>query len=468
MGAGVNHIDYSRYTVLAVDDERDNLDVIRYAFKRSHPLLFAQSGSEAMSLLEKHQVAAIVSDQRMPAMTGLELLGQARKMRPDAVGVLLTAYGDVPMLAQAINSGLVYRYVQKPFEAADLGSAIRQAVEKHHLMIENRRLVDALARQNEYFNREERATWNDGEIVGQSPPLEAALELVRKVAPTPATVLLRGESGTGKELIARMIHSLSPRAGKAFVRVNCAALASSVLESELFGHERGSFTGAVALRRGRFELAHEGTLFLDEVGDMSSELQVKLLRVLQEREFERVGGAETLKVDVRVISATNRDLEAAMAAEAFREDLFYRLNVFPIRVPSLRERPGDIEGLAGHFLARFVAAFGRSITGLQDAAVEKLCAYEWPGNVRELENVIERAVILSRGPEIDADDLDFGQRPLPEREPPRLLDPALAEMERKRLEDAMEKHHGHKSDVARELGINRSTLYYRLRKHGIA
>jgi two-component system response regulator AtoC len=464
---GGNDIDYSRYTVLAVDDERDNLDVIRYAFKRSHPLLFAQSGAEAMSLLEKNQVAAIVSDQRMPAMSGLELLGQARRLRPDTVGVLLTAYGDVPLLAEAINSGLVYRYVQKPFEAADLGSAIRQAVEKHHLVIENRRLVDRISRHNEYLKREERTAWNDAEIVGQAPPLTAALELVRRVAPTTASVLLRGESGTGKELIARMIHSSSPRAERPFVRVNCAALASSVLESELFGHERGAFTGATSRRSGRFELAHEGTLFLDEVGDMSAELQVKLLRVLQEREFERVGGTETLRVDVRVISATNRDLEAAMEEGSFREDLFYRLNVFPLRVPTLRERPGDIEGLAGHFLARFVAAFGRNLTGFRDDAVEKLCAYQWPGNVRELENVIERAVILARGSEICADDLDFGLRPLPDREPPRLLDHALADMERKRLVEALGRHHGHKADVARDLGINRSTLYYRLRKYGI-
>ena len=461
-------IDYSRYPVLAVDDERDNLDVIRYAFQRSHPLLFAQSGSEAMTVLEKQPVAAIVSDQRMPAMSGLELLRQARKMRPDAVGVLLTAYGDVPLLSEAINSGVVYRYVQKPFEAADLGSAIRQAVEKHHLVIENRRLVDRLARHNEYLKREERTAWNGAQIVGEAPSLAAALELVRRVAPTTATVLLRGESGTGKELIARMIHSLSPRVDRPFVRVNCAALAPSVLESELFGHERGAFTGAVARRSGRFELAHEGTLFLDEVGDMSSELQVKLLRVLQEKEFERVGGVETVRVDVRVISATNRDLEAAMEAGSFREDLFYRLNVFPIRIPPLRERPEDIERLAGHFLARFAESVGRSLSGLRDDAVAKLCAHSWPGNVRELENVIERAVILARGSEICCEDLDFGPRPPTAEDPPRLLDHALADMERKRLVEALEKHHGHKADVARELGINRSTLYYRLRKYGMA
>jgi two-component system response regulator AtoC len=460
-------IDFSRYPVLAVDDEPDNLDVIRYAFKRSHPLLFARSGADALKVLQEHPVAVIVSDQRMPAMTGLELLGRARTVRADAVGVLLTAYGDVPMLSEAINSGLVYRYVQKPFEAADLGGAIRQAVERHHLIAENQRLVDRLARHNEYLKREERAAWNEGEIVGQAPALAAVLDLVRRVAPTPATVLLRGDSGTGKELVARMIHALSPRAECPFVRVNCAALATSVLESELFGHERGSFTGAVSRRSGRFELANEGTLFLDEVGDLAPEVQVKLLRVLQEREFERVGGNETVRVDVRVISATNRDLEGAMAAGAFRQDLFYRLNVFPIRIPPLRDRPGDIEQLAAHFLARFVAAFGRNVTAISDGAVEKLCAYQWPGNVRELENVIERAVILARGSEISADDLDFGARPVAAGEPPRELDQALNELERSRLDAALAKHQGRKADVARELGINRSTLYYRLRKYGI-
>jgi transcriptional regulator with GAF, ATPase, and Fis domain len=340
-------------------------------------------------------------------------------------------------------------------------------VERHHLVVENRRLVERLARHNEYLKREESSAWNQGQIVGQAPALAAALELVQRVAPTTATVLLRGESGTGKELVARMIHSLSPRAERPFVRVSCAALAASVLESELFGHERGSFTGAVSRRSGRFELANEGTLFLDEVGDMSAEVQMKLLRVLQEREFERVGGTETIRVDVRVISATNRDLEAAMASGAFREDLFYRLNVFPIRIPPLRDRPGDVEQLAGHFRARFVAAFGRNVSALSHGAVEKLCGYAWPGNVRELENVMERAVILARGTEISAADLDFGARPAPVDHPPRELDDALEEMERKRLVEALETHHGHKADVARDLGINRSTLYYRLRKYGI-
>ena len=333
-------------------------------------------------------------------------------------------------------------------------------------MTENRRLLDRLARHNEYLKREERTAWNEGEIVGHAPSLAAALALVRRVSPTTATVLLRGESGTGKELLARMIHALSPRAERPFVRVNCAALAPGILESELFGHERGAFTGAVSRKRGRFELADEGTLFLDEVGDLAPEVQMKLLRVLQEREFERVGGTESIRVDVRMISATNRNLETAMAAGAFREDLFYRLNVFPIRVPPLRERRGDIEQLAAHFLARFVVAFGREVSGLSDDAAEKLSGYAWPGNVRELENVMERAVILASGTQIAADDLDFGAQVSPAEAPPG-LDRALAHMERERLVEALGRHHGHKADVARELGINRSTLYYRLRKHGI-
>src|SRR5438105_1360096 len=222
---GGTDIDFSRYAVLAVDDEPDNLDVVRYAFKRSHPLLFAQSGAEALALLAGHDVAVIVSDQRMPAMTGLELLERARVSRPDAVGILLTAYGDVPLLAHALNSGLAYRYVQKPFESQELGAAIRQGIERYHLVMENRRLIDRLARDNEYLKREERKAWNEGEMVGKAPALAATLELVRRVAPTSATVLLRGESGTGKELIARMMHALSPRAQRPFVRGNCAALA---------------------------------------------------------------------------------------------------------------------------------------------------------------------------------------------------------------------------------------------------
>jgi two-component system, NtrC family, response regulator HydG len=308
--------------------------------------------------------------------------------------------------------------------------------------------------------------FNFGEIVGQAKALQEVLETVKQVAPTPSTVLIRGESGTGKELIARAIHHASPRAAKAFVRVNCAALASGVLESELFGHEKGSFTGAINRKLGRFELADGGTLFLDEVGDLSPEIQVKLLRVLQERELERVGGTETLKVDVRVVSATNRHLEELMQDGLFREDLYYRLNVFPILVPPLRDRLDDVERLATHFVARFATRCGKKVTGMSSEAIAKLGTYSWPGNVRELENVIERAIILSRGERVEEDDLDFGARRLPTASPTDLSG-ALEELERRKLVEAIGKHRGRKSDVARELGINRSTLYYRLKKYGL-
>ncbi|HCF61111.1 MAG TPA: DNA-binding response regulator, partial [Myxococcales bacterium] len=283
-------LDLLRYPVLVVDDEQDNLDIVRFNFRKAHTLLFATSGTDALEILKKEDVACIVSDQRMPGMTGIELLRAAREFRPETVNILLTAYADLPLLAQALNDGLAYRYVSKPWSTEELGLALRGAIERFHLIRENKRLLDLLSEQNALLRRDADEAFNFGEIVGEAKVLARVLETVKQVAPTPSTVLIRGESGVGKELIARAIHNASPRAGKAFVRVNCAALAPGVLESELFGHEKGSFTGALARKLGRFELADGGTIFLDEVGDLSPEIQVKLLRVLQEREFERVGG----------------------------------------------------------------------------------------------------------------------------------------------------------------------------------
>jgi DNA-binding NtrC family response regulator len=460
-------IDLSRYPVLVVDDEKDNLDIVRFNFRKAHPLLFAESGAQALETLEKEDVACIVSDQRMPGMTGIELLKAARELRQDTVNVLLTAYADLPVLTEALNQGLAYRYVAKPWSSEELGHAIRGAVERFHLVRENRRLVELLKAHNDSLQKDVDEVYNFGEIVGKAGALERVLETVRQVAPTPSTVLVRGESGVGKELIARAIHHASPRAGKAFVRVNCAALAPGVLESELFGHEKGSFTGALARKLGRFELADGGTLFLDEVGDLTLEIQVKLLRVLQEREFERVGGTETLRVDVRVLSATNRDLEDLMQEGLFREDLYYRLNVFPVNVPSLRERVEDIEELASHFVLKFARLCGKKVGALSPGAVEKLKAYPWPGNVRELENVIERAIILCRSDAVDEGDLDFGVRRTERAPATANLSDALEGLEKRKLVEAIEKHRGRKSDVARELGINRSTLYYRLKKYGL-
>ena len=378
-------LDLLRYPVLVVDDEQDNLDIVRFNFRKAHTLLFATSGTDALEILKKEDVACIVSDQRMPGMTGIELLRAAREFRPETVNILLTAYADLPLLAQALNDGLAYRYVSKPWSTEELGLALRGAIERFHLIRENKRLLDLLSEQNALLRRDADEAFNFGEIVGEAKVLARVLETVKQVAPTPSTVLIRGESGVGKELIARAIHNASPRAGKAFVRVNCAALAPGVLESELFGHEKGSFTGALARKLGRFELADGGTIFLDEVGDLSPEIQVKLLRVLQEREFERVGGTETLRVDVRVVSATNRDLEQLMQDGLFREDLYYRLNVFPVNVPALRERLEDMEQLASHFVLRFAQRCGKPVKGISADAIERLQGYAWPGNVRELE-----------------------------------------------------------------------------------
>ncbi len=468
-------LDLQRFPILVVDDEVDNLDAFRFNFKKVFQILTATGGDQALEILAASDVAVIVTDQRMPRMTGLELLRAARPLRPDAVGIIVTAYTDVEVLIEAINLGQLHRYITKPWDAKEVRGILQQAIERHHLMRENRRLEEQLRQYTGYLNREIHAAFDFGAITGESAALRDVLSRVEQVAPTASTVLLRGETGTGKELVAHAIHINSPRESGPFVRVNCAALAPGVLESELFGHEKGAFTGAVARRPGRFELADGGTLFLDEVGDLPMEVQIKLLRTLQEREFERVGGNETLKVDVRVVSATNRNLEAMIADGKFREDLYYRLNVFPIHLPALRERIEDIPRLVEHFIAKFVRVSGKPVRGITAEAVAMLQSYTWPGNVRELENAVERAMIVTRGPEIGAADLDFGRRastPAPMAAaagatPARPLSARLLDEEKREIMAAVERNNGNIAGASRALGINRSTLYYRLRKHGL-
>ena len=467
-------VDYSKLPVLVVDDERDNLDIFRFNFRKQFSLLYAENGTEALEILKTQPVSVIVTDQRMPGMTGLELLRAARELRPTTVNILITGYADVPTLAEAINDGLIYRYMGKPWSSADVGFAIRGAIERAHLQDENRRLVEQLQQVNSYLTDESHATFNFGGIVGGSPVLMKVLGHVEQVAPTDATVLLRGETGTGKELIARAIHLGSQRASGPFIKVNCAALSPSVLESELFGHEKGAFTGAVQRRAGRFELADGGTLFLDEVGEIPLDTQVKLLRVLQEREFERVGGNETVKVNIRLIAATHRDIETFITEGKFREDLYYRLNVFPITVPAVRERADDIPRLAEHFARESAGRLGRRFAGIEEAAIERLSTYPWPGNVREIQNTMERAMILASDGLVRAEYLQL--RPMAAKTiavgtpgpvaSGASLGDELDGLERARLAAALEKFHGRKSDIARELGINRSTLYYRLKKFG--
>jgi Nif-specific regulatory protein len=495
-------LDLAKFPVLVVDDEQDNLDAFRFNFKRAFTILCAQSGQEALDILRDNDVAVIVTDQRMPKMTGLELLREALALRPDAVGTILTAYTDVDVLIEAINQGQIYRYITKPWDAKEVRGVLVQAIERFHLRRENRRLLEQLEQYTGYLHNEIHGAFDFGQIVGQSSALHEVLSRVEQVAPTNSTVLLRGETGTGKELVAHAIHINSQRGEKPFVRVNCAALAPGVLESELFGHEKGAFTGAVARRAGRFELADGGTLFLDEVGDLPMEVQIKLLRTLQEREFERVGGTETIQVDVRVISATNRDLEQMIDTGSFREDLYYRLNVFPIHLPALRERPEDLPALVEHFVGKFARDANRRVIGCSAGALERLRSYAWPGNVRELENIVERAMILVKGERLEASDLDFGRRaqaggavpqpvstrvktepltnvpgsaaastpPAGDAHPPsdnRPLSERLADEERREIIAAVDKSGNNIALAARTLGINRSTLYYRMRKHGL-
>lgn len=478
-------LDPKRYPILVVDDEQDNLDAFRFNFRKTFEILTATSGAEALTILEATPVAAIVTDQRMPKMTGLELLREVRARTPETVGIILTAFTDVDVLIEAINLGQIYRYITKPWDAKEVRGVMQYAMERYHLQLENKRLAAQLAEYTGYLNQQLHGEFDFGNIIGDSAALRDVLAKVEQVAPTASTVLLRGETGTGKELVAHAIHINSPRENKPFVRVNCAALAPGVLESELFGHEKGSFTGAMERRRGRFELADGGTLFLDEVGDLPMEVQIKLLRTLQERELERVGGNETIKIDVRVVSATNRNLEKMIEDGEFREDLYYRLNVFPIQLPPLRERPEDLPVLANHFAVKFARQMGVSPAGVSADAIATLRAYNWPGNVRELENIVERGMILARGAALGTAHLDFGRRaPAPSQagmtstpvEVPAVpalgddgksLAERLLDSERKEIVSAIEKSRGNIASASRILGINRSTLYYRLRKHDL-
>ena len=476
-------LDVKRYPILVVDDEQDNLDAFRFNFRKTFDIVTATSGPEALTILDHKDVAVVVTDQRMPRMTGVELLREVRNRQPEAVGIILTAFTDVDVLIEAINLGQVYRYITKPWDAKEVRGVLQYAIERFHLQRENKKLAAQLSEYTGYLNQQLHGEFDFGNIIGDSAALREVLQKVEQVAPTNSTVLLRGETGTGKELVAHAIHINSPREEKPFVRVNCAALAPGVLESELFGHEKGSFTGALARRPGRFELADGGTLFLDEVGDLPMEVQIKLLRTLQERELERVGGNETIKVDVRVVSATNRNLEKMIEEGEFREDLYYRLNVFPINLPPLRDRLDDLPVLTNHFVTKFARQMGVPAAGASTDALAKLREYNWPGNVRELENIVERAMILAKGAPLAATHLDFGRRaytPAQSSQPIAVPPPApatsddgkslaerLLDSERKEIVAAVEKSRGNIASAARTLGINRSTLYYRLRKHGL-
>jgi len=409
----------------------------------------------------------------MPAMTGVELLRRSQEVAPDAVRVILTAYTDVDSLMEAINTGRIYHFVPKPWEPNELVVIVRRAAERWALGRENARLRDELEVAYNAARRDLAAArarpLNFDTLIGALGGLRAATELARKVLEGDTTVLLTGETGTGKELFARLIHDNGPRRTKNFVAQNCGALPESLLESELFGHARGAFTGATAERRGLFEEAHGGTIFLDEVGEMSPAMQLRLLRVLQEGELRRVGETNTRRVDVRVIAATNADLETAVAAGTFRKDLFYRLNGFPLHLPALRERAADIPALAEHFLAVYRTRARRAVPSISPEAMARLRAYPFPGNVRELEHEIERAVTLAEpeepiGPEHLSERVRTAR---PATGTPSTLNDAIEDLKRRMIDDAL-RECGSKTRAAERLGLTRQSLQQMLRRRNVS
>jgi two-component system response regulator HupR/HoxA len=455
-------------TILIVDDEPRVLDAIEAILAAEFRVVRAESGPRALELMPDAEPAVIVTDYRMPGMSGVELLRRSQELCPDAVRIVLTAYTDVDSLMDAVNTGHIYHFIPKPWDPNELLVVVRRAAERHVLAGDNARLRDELELALNTLRREAAAArerpLSFERLVGATSGLAAAVALARKVLDTDTTVLLLGETGTGKELFARLIHDSGPRRAAPFVAQNCGALPESLLESELFGHARGAFTGATGERKGLFEEADGGTVFLDEVAETSPAMQLRLLRVLQEGEIRRLGAAAPRHVNVRVLAATNADLEIEVEAGRFRRDLYYRLNVFPIRLPALRERSEDVPSLAQHFLRIYRERTRRAIPSVSPEAIGLLRAYPFPGNVRELENEIERAVALADpGQPIGAEHLSDRIRRAPAATAPRTLNEAIEQLKRQMIEDAL-RECGSKTRAAERLGLTRQSLQQMLRR----
>jgi two-component system response regulator AtoC len=461
--------------VLVADDELNMRRVLEAMLRREgYDVITAANGVEAMGGMgTKGGVHTVITDLKMPGLDGMGLLKRLSAEYPDVPVVMITAHGSVESAVEAVKLG-AFDYLEKPFEQEQIRQVVAKAINTY-----------ALSRRD--ARPEEPSGHGRFRLVGQSPAIRTIYGVVEKVANTPSTVLISGESGTGKELIARALHENSSRHAGPFIKINCAAIPKTLMESELFGYDKGAFTGAVGAKPGRFELAHGGTLFLDEIGEIPIEMQVKLLRVLQESEFERVGGIKTIKVDVRLVTATNRDLLAEVGAGAFREDLFYRLNVVPIHIPPLRERREDIPLLADHFIAKFNDRLKKEIAAITPEAVERLVAYQWPGNIRELENLMERTVLFCEGPEIRVSDLppevagapasqaqsatahaagEESPRPAPES----LKEAVRAEterVERELIQRALDATGGNVTQAARKLKISRKSLQTKMKELGL-
>jgi DNA-binding NtrC family response regulator len=447
-------------SILVVEDEAKLRRLIE--LQLSDEGLLVQSASDAetgLKLLNEDRFDLIVTDLKLPGMSGLEFLQAAKRIDSRMPVVIMTAFGTVESAVDAMKAG-ASDYVLKPFSLAELVMVVRKELDTHRLREENRTLREALGRRYEYKN-----------IVAQSEKMQAVLALVERVAPSSVTVLIGGESGVGKDLIARAIHEHSQRASGPFIKINSTAIPENLLESELFGYERGAFSGATTSKPGKFELADKGTLFLDEIGDVPATIQVKLLRVLQEREFERLGGTKTLKVDVRLVAATNRDLRAALEEGTFREDLYYRLNVVPIDVPPLRNHKEDIPALVKFFLDKFAKEAGSTAKTITPAAMKLLVEFDWPGNVRELENVIQRAVTLLEGTTVEVSDIHLDSRSQRTSSGGPFVLPqgmTLDQWEQEAIREALKRANGNKSQAARLLGLSRNALRYRLSQMGVA
>ena len=438
--------------ILVVDDEEAMRESLNDWLKEDgYEVGLAAGGQEAIDMVRDEPWEVVLLDLKMPGMDGLETLKHLKEVRPDAEILMMTAYATVDTAVQAMKEG-AFDYLVKPFDPDEIEILIKKIVKQKELILENILLRKKLEERDQF-----------DEIIGKSDAMQQIFELIKRVAPTDSTVLITGESGTGKELIAQAIHGNSGRCYMPLIAVSCGALPESLLESELFGYEKGAFTGAEHTKRGRFEMAHGGTLFLDEIGDISLKTQVDLLRVLQQKELSRLGGEESIEVDVRILAATNRDLEKAIIENRFRKDLFYRLNVISIHVPPLRERKEDIPLLAKASVRKCCLEFNKDEVNIAPSAMKLLVDYDWPGNVRELENVIERALVIGGGKEIAATDLPFtGREPVSEQ-----LPKSLKAMEKIHIERVIEEADWNISRAARELDIDRQTLYNKIEKYEI-
>ncbi|MGO8795150.1 MAG: sigma-54-dependent transcriptional regulator [Candidatus Sulfotelmatobacter sp.] len=447
-------------TILIIEDEAKMRRLLELNLgEDGFTTLSAGDAETGLKLLRENTVDLVVTDLKLPGMDGLEFLQTIKRQNAALPVVVMTAFGTVETAVEAMKSG-ASDYVLKPFSLTEMRMVIRKELDVHALREENRSLREALGKRYEHPN-----------VVARSPKMQEVLATVDRVAPTNSTVLLGGESGVGKDLIARAIHEKSKRASGPFIKINSTAIPENLLESELFGYERGAFTGANASKPGKFELANKGTLFLDEIGDVPPVTQVKLLRVLQEREFERLGGTRTIKVDVRLIAATNRDLREALEQGTFREDLYYRLNVVPIDIAPLRQRKEDIPDLVKLFMSRFAADSGKPLEAITPEAMQILVNYYWPGNVRELQNIVERACTLAKGTVLEATDIHLDLRPAKAANGANAFLPegmTLEHWEDEMIRESLRRAHGNKSQAARLLGLSRNALRYRLSKIGIA